>query len=171
MIRVGFPELQHESEALCACHDILRSSSYACPRCQARVCEVPTECPVCGLRLLSAPTLARSYHHIYPVPPFTHVPDATRPGRQLAMLSASGADAGAGAGAGEAMLEDGGRDPDDDAVLVGDSSPACSACCEALSPDTPRFVCPDCCLAFCSDCDMYIHDSLHTCPGCVVIVT
>jgi transcription initiation factor TFIIH subunit 2 len=75
--RVGFPELEHEVEALCACHGRLRSSTFKCPRCAARVCEVPSICDVCGLRLLSAPALARSYHHIFPVPAFI-VDDAGR---------------------------------------------------------------------------------------------
>ena len=26
--------------------------------------------------------------------------------------------------------------------------------------------CPECQLMFCFDCDLYIHESLHVCPGC-----
>ena len=37
---------------------------------------LPTTCPVCRLPLVSAPHLARSYHHLFP-PPNTipHIPD------------------------------------------------------------------------------------------------
>lgn len=70
LMRVGFPARETEVEALCACHAMLRSTTYACPRCAARVCDVPSNCAVCDLRLISASTLARSYHHIFPVPRF-----------------------------------------------------------------------------------------------------
>jgi len=69
-LAVGFPAALPEAEALCACHNALRSATFECPRCGARNCEVPAECAVCALRLLSAPALARTYHHIFPVPPF-----------------------------------------------------------------------------------------------------
>lgn len=67
---VGFPMRHHEAEALCACHHKLRSATYECPRCSARACDVPSQCAVCGLRLLSALALARSYHLIFPVVTF-----------------------------------------------------------------------------------------------------
>ena len=35
-----------------------------------RVGAIPTECPVCDLPLVSAPHLARSHHHLFPVPMF-----------------------------------------------------------------------------------------------------
>ena len=41
-----------------------------CPRCETRVAAIPTECPVCDLPLVSAPHLARSHHHLFPVPMF-----------------------------------------------------------------------------------------------------
>ena len=75
-VRMGFPELVTECPGLCACHNELRSAGYVCPRCSARNCEVPTVCLVCGLQLVSAPALARSYHHLFPVAPFTEVGSA-----------------------------------------------------------------------------------------------
>lgn len=90
--------------------------AYVCPRCQARVADLPTACNVCSLPLVrtahampcthtgpparvyhTTPTtlppstpihhppptrllqvssshLARSYHHLFPVPPFKEVP-------------------------------------------------------------------------------------------------
>ena len=35
-----------------------------------RYCELPVECRGCGLTLVSAPHLARSYHHLFPLPIF-----------------------------------------------------------------------------------------------------
>ena len=48
--------------------------SYLCPRCKAAYCELPVECSVCGITLMSAPHLARAYHHLFPLPPFVPVP-------------------------------------------------------------------------------------------------
>ena len=45
-------------------------SRYLCPQCSAKYCELPVECRGCGLTLVSAPHLARSYHHLFPMPPF-----------------------------------------------------------------------------------------------------
>ena len=41
---------------------------------RARMCGLPSDCRVCGTTLVSSPHLARSYHHLFPVPPFKEVP-------------------------------------------------------------------------------------------------
>ncbi len=51
----------------------LSASGFLCPQCQAKYCELPVECRACGLTLVSAPHLARSYHHLFPLPPFEEV--------------------------------------------------------------------------------------------------
>ena len=45
---------------------------YDCPRCLSRLCErnPSTSCAVCGIRLAAPSHLARSYHHLFPVPMF-----------------------------------------------------------------------------------------------------
>eukprot|EP00982_Pelagococcus_subviridis_P009593 30935-Pelagococcus_subviridis.AAC.28 len=48
-----------------------RGGDYVCPRCKSRVEELPSQCTVCKLTLVSSAHLARSYHHLFPVPPFT----------------------------------------------------------------------------------------------------
>ena len=48
---------------ICSCHK----------EAKARVCELPTECRICGLTLISSPHLARSYHHLFPIVPFDEV--------------------------------------------------------------------------------------------------
>ena len=30
-----------------------------------------------------------------------------------------------------------------------------------------RFQCPECNNVFCADCDAYLHETLHNCPGCL----
>ncbi|KAH8091315.1 hypothetical protein JL720_6210 [Aureococcus anophagefferens] len=47
-----------------------RATTHACPRCATRAAELPAACAVCDLPLVSAPHLARSYHHLFPVAAF-----------------------------------------------------------------------------------------------------
>uniref|UniRef100_A0A8C9F4B9 VWFA domain-containing protein n=1 Tax=Pavo cristatus TaxID=9049 RepID=A0A8C9F4B9_PAVCR len=87
LIRMGFPQhtiaslsdqdakpsfsmaqLENNSEPC------LTLDGYFCPQCRAKYCELPVECKVCGLTLVSAPHLARSYHHLFPLDAFQEVP-------------------------------------------------------------------------------------------------
>lgn len=102
LIKMGFPyDHQHHnpkggsnneekygaSLAMCSCHinadqqdqqqtnnSGLSTQGYNCPQCLCKYCEIPVECSSCGLTLVSAPHLARSYHHLFPVEPFTEEP-------------------------------------------------------------------------------------------------
>lgn len=77
LIKMGFPK-HHMSGPLvaCLCHLDTRSTEYItctgyfCPQCHSKYCELPVECRVCGLTLVLAPHLARSYHHLFPLPTF-----------------------------------------------------------------------------------------------------
>uniref|UniRef100_A0A8B9KYG0 VWFA domain-containing protein n=1 Tax=Astyanax mexicanus TaxID=7994 RepID=A0A8B9KYG0_ASTMX len=82
----------------------LTLGGYYCPQCRAKYTELPVECKVCGLTLVSAPHLARSFHHLFPLDAFQESP-----------------------------LEE----------HTGDSS------------------------VFCTECDLFIHDTLHCCPACI----
>ena len=57
-----------ETETSCLMNN--NSSGYNCPQCDSRYCELPVECKQCGLTLVSAPNLARSYHHLFHIKPF-----------------------------------------------------------------------------------------------------
>lgn len=46
---------------------------YLCPQCLSKHCELPVECRACGLTLVSAPHLARSYHYLFPIKHFKEV--------------------------------------------------------------------------------------------------
>lgn len=70
LMLMGFPTLLTHSQypTLCACHSKLyKSKGFICPRCSSKLCEVPTECVVCKLTIVSSPHLARSYRHLFPV--------------------------------------------------------------------------------------------------------
>jgi len=49
------------------------TTGYLCPQCLSKHCELPVECRACGLTLVSAPHLARSYHYLFPVDPFKEI--------------------------------------------------------------------------------------------------
>ncbi|CAN1307073.1 General transcription factor IIH subunit 2 [Linum perenne] len=135
LIKMGFPQRAAErSEAMCSCHKEAKvGERYICPRCKARVCELPTECRICGLTLVSSPHLARSYHHLFPVEPFTEVSARQN---ELSRMSQK----------------------------------TCFGCRQSLlNPGNkagPCVSCTKCKQYFCLDCDIYIHESLHNCPGC-----
>lgn len=75
LMLMGFPTRLPDASppSLCVCHSELKSKGFLCPRCLAKVCDVPTDCDICGLMIVSSPHLARSYHHLFPVQPYTAV--------------------------------------------------------------------------------------------------
>jgi transcription initiation factor TFIIH subunit 2 len=84
LLPMGFPELKTGGDRTpCVCCKLVPTrtgieegytrSGYFCPRCNAKHCELPTECRVCALHLVTAPHIARSYHHLFPVKPFSEV--------------------------------------------------------------------------------------------------
>ncbi|CAM9369573.1 unnamed protein product [Scytosiphon promiscuus] len=155
LVRMGFPaETQDVFPSLVYSgnRQELSVSGYSCPRCKTKTSELPSECVICALPLVSSPHLARSYHHLFPVPQFDEVSAMAA----AASAASSAAENGSGNGsvAGEAA-----------AAGPGTSSSSCAGCLRDLS-ELPRYRCPECKSAFCLDCDMYVHDSLHNCPGC-----
>ncbi|MED6287276.1 General transcription factor IIH subunit 2 [Characodon lateralis] len=87
LIRMGFPQhtvasLNDQDVKPSFSMSHLDSSSvpalslggYFCPQCHAKYTELPVECKVCGLTLVSAPHLARSFHHLFPLQVFIESP-------------------------------------------------------------------------------------------------
>ena len=110
----------------------LSSTSYICPRCSCRASHIPSPCCVCGLPLHSSAHIARSYHHLFPIPLF----------EETVVTSDS-----------------------------GDTSAVCAGCCNSIistrnGEDCFVYKCPSCQKQFCQECDLFIHESLHNCPGC-----
>lgn len=129
-VKMGFPKHEFSVfKSLCACHHKFSSDGFFCPTCQTKVCSLPTTCPVCGLRLVSSSHLARSYHHLFPVPPFL---EDNRPKNENA------------------------------------ESMSCLGCTRQISSTDVTSRCAKCQSIFCSDCDAFIHESLHNCPGCAL---
>lgn len=80
-VRMGFPQQKKAEPGLCACHGTLPSSQksvrFQCPQCRALICQLPMDCPLCKLTLISAPHLAKSYHHLFPVSAYTDMVDVS----------------------------------------------------------------------------------------------
>ncbi|KAJ1209045.1 hypothetical protein NDU88_004424 [Pleurodeles waltl] len=103
----------------------LTLGGYFCPQCRAKYTELPVECKICRLTLVSAPHLARSYHHLFPLDPF----------QEIALEEYQG----------ERFCEG----------------------CQGELKDQNVYVCPTCQHVFCVECDLFVHESLHCCPGCI----
>ncbi|EEB12286.1 TFIIH basal transcription factor complex p44 subunit, putative [Pediculus humanus corporis] len=133
LIKMGFPHHSlHDDKSslgLCMCHlddsEVkLKSDGYKCPQCAAKYCELPVECKVCSLTLVSAPHLARTFHHLFPVQSFERFDGKNAEGY-------------------------------------------CFGCQKKFSEgDTYLYKCNKCEQRFCGVCDIFVHDSLRTCPGC-----
>lgn len=135
LIRMGFPYHQLSTSgdmpSMCMCH--LDSSSsqgfgtkgYFCPQCKSKYCELPVECKACGLTLVSAPHLARSYHHLFPL-------DISKE------------------------------------VALAKLPPGVTNCyaCQTYFTEALVYLCEKCHQYFCLDCDLFVHETLHSCPGC-----
>lgn len=143
LIRMGFSQYIHddrETPAMCSCHlskdTNFSHNGYFCPQCQAKYCDLPIGCHVCGLTLVSAAHLARSFHHLFPVELFKE-------------LSSSDGQNG-----------------------TDGSNKKCFACDKALKVDqNDAAQCTLCANIFCLDCDIFIHENLHFCPGCSVEIS
>lgn len=134
LVRMGFPKhLSENHPSLCLCHidsknvEGFGSAGYFCPQCSSKYCDLPVDCNVCGLSLVSAPHLARSYQHLFPLPAFEEVQ----------------------------RIEEGNTR----------TSTLCQGC-RKMCDDPIVYRCKDCLEMFCNDCDLFIHETLHTCPGC-----
>lgn len=147
LLMMGFPSCTIASAdqiSLCACHHRPSREGYSCTRCDAKVCRLPSECPMCGLTLILSTHLARSYHHLFPLKVWSEVSwaDAAKSVACYSCLTPFPTVATAPklkAKAGE--------------LLKGVS-------------ESGRYACSVCRNHFCIDCDVYAHEYTHYCPGC-----
>ncbi|KXS09934.1 Ssl1-domain-containing protein [Gonapodya prolifera JEL478] len=65
LVKMGFPKRIDEDGS---------NATFPCPVCRYPSSRLPNTCPSCSLQLVSAPLLARSYHHIFPLPAFRELP-------------------------------------------------------------------------------------------------
>jgi len=159
LMMMGFPTRLPDASlpSFCVCHSELRSQGFLCPRCLSKMCDVPTDCDVCGLMVVSSPHLARSYHHLFPVKPYVAM---------LVILLFLFMDL--------PLMVFSGRMNETDIPL--DAGNVCHACArlfpekllnakDGMSP-FGRYRCQECHHDFCSECDVFVHDVVHCCPGC-----
>lgn len=128
LIKMGFPQYINDGEnkpSMCVCHldtePNFGVTGYFCPQCHSKYCDLPYECKVCGLTLVSSSHLARSYHHLFPVNSFNEINLASKCN--------------------------------------------CYGCRRELTCKSAT-LCGGCGNHFCVDCDAFIHDVSHVCPGC-----
>ncbi|ANZ73864.1 BA75_00821T0 [Komagataella pastoris] len=145
LIKAGFPTRISEAiPSFCSCHSKLIHGGYICPGCKSKVCMLPTVCPCCNLMLILSTHLARSYHHLFPLKLFQEVPIAERYVSTNCFSCLTEFPQG--------MSESERSNSDNRTKKEFHTS--------------SRYQCPDCNNHFCVDCDVFVHDVLHNCPGC-----
>ena len=154
LVQMGFPaEITGGSECFVGQDSEVRDRSFQCPRCKSRARDLPGACHVCGLALVSSAHLARSYHHLFPVPLF----DEVGPGDAAEGWEGRG-ESGRCFACGRSI---GG------AVEKGGDRAAMAAMAVRGGGGAGLVLrCPQCLRCFCIDCDVFIHEHVHTCPGC-----
>lgn len=215
-------------------------TGYVCPRCKSRCKDLPSDCAVCGLRLILAPHLARTFHHLFPVRPFEELGEAevissssntkkdnggttemevencsSTNGKKgleaLPILSSSAftppssisssniANFVVSSSSSAHAMDNSQQTTQSSKIInIGPSiianSADCDRCCfgclkvigcrpvKATNKSNGsttndekkeegeailRFQCPECHNIFCPDCDAFLHETLHNCPGCL----
>ncbi|GAX86211.1 hypothetical protein CEUSTIGMA_g13625.t1, partial [Chlamydomonas eustigma] len=178
LVLMGFPQRSGEDklgQVHVGINNIIAPVSFTCPRCCAKVGELPCACHVCQLTLISSPHLARSYHHLFPVNAFKELSS-----KALAMIAREQLEKRALSG-----IQISSKMPTSSESLI-----SCFGCLRDMSVAVPDFQqqqyavtrvlgssrvsipmvlrCSTCMNVFCYDCDVYIHESLHNCPGCQI---
>ena len=146
LLMMGFPSRMDNTESFCACHSRPTRGGYLCPRCKSKVCAVPSTCYVCQLKLVLSTDLARTYHHLFPLKSWTEV--------SWERAAAKAADQATCYGCMTpfpAVQADGNND--------GRSS---------SGSNTGRYECGDCGRHYCLNCDIFLHEVVHNCPGCLI---
>jgi transcription initiation factor TFIIH subunit 2 len=187
MVQMGFPT-RTKAEVPTLVHasrdtKLLARTAYTCPQCQAKVSELPNDCVVCGLKLVLSPHLARSFHHLFPVSPFEEVMNDQSERGVSALAAIASATS-------SSTVQSSSTVTIDEVIKLNlgpkllrsskESDKCCFACLRMVGVTIPssdpnkdegeevlRFKCPDCENIFCVDCDTFLHETLHNCPGCL----
>jgi len=161
-------------------------------RCHVRATDIPTQCCVCGLQLNSSSHIARSHHHLFPVPnfveltiqrnqnlptnedlnPATPLPSNTYKNQHTPI---------SGEWIAVPFQETNAADKLPFHQVIDEATSFCAGCCASLLPFSNKsllgisnqtsgtssvFRCPKCASLFCPECDVFIHEFLHNCPNC-----
>jgi transcription initiation factor TFIIH subunit 2 len=163
LLMMGFPSrIVETSKSLCACHSRPSRGGYLCSRCSSKVCALPSTCPACGLTLILSTHLARSYHHLFPLKNWREVSwaKAARKREQVGCFGCGSRfpDIAGQNGAG-GLLEEVRRKSGE--VHKNPKGR------EAGVSESGRYECTTCGSFFCIDCDVFAHEVVHNCPGCL----
>ncbi|KAL7748046.1 hypothetical protein RI367_006592 [Sorochytrium milnesiophthora] len=166
LMQMGFPERVIETHpSLCACHGTASVAGYKCPQCASKLCQIPIDCVICGLTLVSSPHLARSYHHLFPLKNFVEVTDWAK----VDTMRCVGC---------QIQFEAMPPPPGSEAIeaVRNLTNPILQGVATSVSGGggvsaprgvfTGRYQCASCQSQFCIDCDVYLHEVVHCCPGC-----
>ncbi|KAI9689247.1 MAG: hypothetical protein M1820_010191 [Bogoriella megaspora] len=169
LLKMGFPSrIAEDTPSLCACHNKLGKGGYQCPQCMLKVCTLPVVCPGCDLTLILSTHLARSYHHLFPLRTWVEV--SWRRARELGTTSCASCQDEF-----REIPEGAGLDENEDTMMTGtDEASKGKAAQKQQEPKTGegasesgRYECEVCQNHFCINCDVFCHDVLHNCPGCL----
>jgi transcription initiation factor TFIIH subunit 2 len=185
--KADIPSLVHASRDT----KLMARTSFTCPQCHAKVSDLPTDCVVCGLKLVLSPHLARSFHHLFPVAPFHELPPDNEilpassqspktPSNALRLCSPDETNScfsclrflGPGGKSTTPFQRSQNQSPAKTSSGKVSSSLAVTSSrnnsTEEEKEEILRFQCPECKNAFCVDCDTFLHETLHNCPGCLL---
>ncbi|KAJ3130963.1 hypothetical protein HK100_007084 [Physocladia obscura] len=163
MIEMGFPSsIVFDIPTLCANHQKRTQTGYECPRCKTTICELPTDCPVCSLTLVSSVLLARSYHHLFPVPTYKEVPLAAT----YSSLNCRACSMPFPVITAEESVTNT-REAVDNLAPKKASILGSGTSTQGLAASSSRYQCVKCKEYFCLECDLYAHETLHNCVGCL----
>lgn len=166
--KADIPTLVHASRDT----KLLARTSFTCPQCHAKVSDLPTDCVVCGMKLVLSPHLARSFHHLFPVSPFREIlPDfkPSKPTHDLCLSQSRDRTSCFSClrflGSKKVAVPSSSKTMITSAKIAPTSS---SKATEEEKEEILRFECPECLNVFCVDCDTLLHETLHNCPGCLL---
>ena len=169
LLMMGFPSRTVEDHpSLCACHTRPSRSGYLCTRCNAKVCTLPSECPVCSLTLILSTHLARSYHHLFPLVNWVEVPwsKAHRSSACYACLKPFPSTPKTSQSSRSIQQTESRTLSADPRAPTSRGSKPPQPALPPANTSTSRYECPVCRRHFCIDCDLFAHEVVHNCPGC-----
>ncbi|KAI3655063.1 hypothetical protein MP228_000443 [Amoeboaphelidium protococcarum] len=183
-LKMGFPT-RISYPSLCADHHQPSNEGYQCPQCKSKLCTIPTDCVICGLKLISAPHLARSYHHLRPVALYRDVGVELHARGQMSVhcfgcstlvnlvdirpeVKPPTSTGQSGTVKIKIKLKSNKKQVIKEESKIGDSSiPSNNNITDQDSRlEMKVFECTRCKQKFCLQCEIFVHEKLLTCPGC-----
>ncbi len=123
---------------------------------------------MCSLQLNSSSHIARSHHHLFPVPLYVESIAQTNKGNATVLEQEASSDSGRVDSSSHQECVCFGCQT---VLSVGSGTNAAAQEHQTASSgetNKMKLNCPRCQNVFCVECDIFIHDSLHNCPGCYI---